>query len=165
MIKQESTPSYELYRGKTASDIEYEELVRQLGVEDIDLYSVSARKLMTDSSAPYTYEVFSSAWYEDDPDRTTRNPDPEFYVNVNTSVVVRDNGGQRVARIEAKFHITYYSFIVMDDDAFVTFSERRVMDDVWPELSPVVEDMLHKMRIYVDPVPRRISVGPNVTSI
>lgn len=162
------------YSGETARDVDFDTFVLHLILEECELQAIRADKLGTGDlewrdeqfvwhrrdSAP-SFEVFTSTWWEQLGGKpSSPYGERELSVTLNSSVVVADKIGGKVARIEARFENLYYTSIPMDDETFVRFSETRVMDDVWPEMKRLVNDMLVKFELEDFIMPERATAGP-----
>lgn len=161
-MTEEYDSGYDRYAGKSASDLSFDEFLKQVALEQIDLHFFNARKYGAERGSSLSLDVYSSAWFEDDEDRT-KGPiaDPEFFVNATYAVDVLNESGARLARVEAGYHLSYYSFVPMDDKTFVEFAKTQVREDVWPNLHKLMEELLDKLELREWLEPHFQSIGPN----
>jgi len=148
------------YNGETAKDVDFDEFVGHLILEDTELEALRVDWYSDGNGGPPSFEVYSSAWWEQYGNQTKRWGGSEIYVTISVSVVVHDKEETKVARVESRYQLCYYSIIPMDDETFVSFSETRVMDDTWPDVKRLVNEMLVRFDLDDYLIPEPASTGP-----
>lgn len=142
-------PSYEQYRGKTASDIDYPEFIGQLFLNHIHLESARVRRIEGGlRSGVSNVEVTESMhWTGADWESylAGEHIDNGFDVYHKYVAVVYDDQGNKTARIEAEFSMWYQSFIPMDEETFAIFSKSTVPLNTWPYFREFLSSTIGRM--------------------
>lgn len=144
-----SEPSYEKYRGKTSSSIDYAEFVGQLWLNHIELESARIRRIEGGSrDSVSNIEVSDSMfWKGADWESYLAGEDIDngFEVNHKYVAVIYDEKGNKTARVEAEFNLWYQSFIPLDEETFETFGKTTVPLNTWPYFREYLSSTVSRM--------------------